>query len=630
MPSLHALLIAINNYPNPTHRLNGCLNDLEQVLQCLETCCAALGLGFAPKILRDDEATRANVIEAFEHFEAAAPDDPCLFFYAGHGARSAAPETFWHLEPDHKNDSIVCYDSRTPGGRDLMDKELSYLIWKANEGKSLPFVSITDCCHSGTLRDLGKDNKVAARQIRETGAGLEAGEYLGIEHYKRSDNGELSPPQGRRVHLAAARDAETAKEVPLAEGQRGVFSHFLVETLRLTGPTVSYHELLSRVQMRVRGNIADQSPQLWASQEEDKYLGLFTNTAAVGKKNYLVGFDKYQGWLLNAGAIHGLSLENGPVELDIPELKRTVTLVETQPTFSKVAGMAADDAKRTYPAFVARHHAPKLKVAVAGEGAAPCAALLTDWLRQEKSDVFVYADTPSGADLVVRFDAGSLWLSRTHDTTPLFGRVENCGQADLPAFMARMETVGAWRLRLERHNPYSQIGNDEFAIELYAVIEPGNVSDDAPTVLLDSQQAPVLFQYAEQNGVAHKPAFQLKVRNTGTRPLWFGLLYFGCDYSISNALLPKQLLAGGEEAWASDVFQGYAYRTIPLEIGGDFLAKGVTQIDEFFKLVVSTDELDTDLLCQQGLGAPHRQLGFRQESRQRDWRCVEVCVRVSL
>ena len=233
---------------------------------------------------------------------------------------------------------------------------------------------------------------------------------------------------------------------------------------------------------------------------------------------------------------------------------------------------------------------------------------------------------------MVHSDADKLWLSLAHETTPLFDPLENCKESDLPMFLAHLETICTWRRHLDWNNPYSQIASDAFDIELYSVTEPGNTTDDAPTVRLDWRNMPVAFEYNSKEGVLYRPAFQLKVRNTGERALWFSLLYFGCDYSITNALLPKQLLAKGEAVWASEVFEGHTYRTIPLEIGGNLMMRGIKQIDEFFKVIISTEELDTDSLCQGGVStahaASHRQLGFRNETQLRDWRGIEIWIKI--
>ncbi len=123
MPTLHTLLVSIDNYPNPRHALNGCVNDGMHFHQYLESYCEKMGFTFRPLVLNDSEATRQAVIAGFDHFKAAESEDCCLFYYSGHGSRSAAPEAFWGIEHDHSLESIVCWDSREPGGHDLMDNE---------------------------------------------------------------------------------------------------------------------------------------------------------------------------------------------------------------------------------------------------------------------------------------------------------------------------------------------------------------------------------------------------------------------------------------------------------------------------------------------------------------------------
>jgi hypothetical protein len=100
--NLHALLVAINNYPNPRHILDGCVNDLREFEAFLRAYYPEANI----KTLIDHEAKRQNVIDALLEFEKAEDGDTCLFFYAGHGSRSPAPEVFWPQEPDQLLESL--------------------------------------------------------------------------------------------------------------------------------------------------------------------------------------------------------------------------------------------------------------------------------------------------------------------------------------------------------------------------------------------------------------------------------------------------------------------------------------------------------------------------------------------
>ena len=71
-------------------------------------------------ILLDGDATRAAVVDGFRtHLTQAGPDDTVLFYYSGHGSQEYAPPEFWAVEPDHLDETLVCFDSRQPDQWDL-------------------------------------------------------------------------------------------------------------------------------------------------------------------------------------------------------------------------------------------------------------------------------------------------------------------------------------------------------------------------------------------------------------------------------------------------------------------------------------------------------------------------------
>lgn len=627
MPTLYALLVVIDNYPDPRHVLRGCINDGQHIRAYLQEYCGLASLDFRPLALTDQQATRAGIIAGFGHFQAAEADDPCLFYFSGHGSRSPAPEAFWHLEPDHLNDSLVCWDSRQPGGHDLMDKELSFLIWQAGESKNLPFVTITDCCHSGSLRDLDAD-ETQSRQLRSIGPALPAEEYLGAGQYKKSTDGAWSPPRGRRVHLAASRDKETAKEVLAGGVHRGIFSYCLVEALQRSGPFVSYAELLGRVRLRLRNQVADQSPQLETTFGEDKNLGFLSGAPAGERKPFLVFFDSASaGWKLNAGVLHGISAgddENRTV-LELPELGQTVEVTAVQPGFSLVSGIEHGDTKRQYRAIVRRRGIPRLKLGIAPGCDPEGVNVLTEMLTRKPSDLFCI--TEGDCDFLVHARDRALWISRLHNARPLFQRAQGFDETAIEHFLRQMETVASWQQALNLDNPAGGIRDAEIAVELYRVTEPGVEEDDAPVELVDWQTGPVLYRYSRVQEKSVEPDFQLKIRNTGHRTLWVGLLYLGSDFSIDNALCPKQALEPGQEVWALDHFKGYPYRTIRLQIDED----GVSAVDEYLKVLIGTEELDTDLFRQKGLTAdtaPRRGFGRVRQPEQPDWAAKTLHLRI--
>lgn len=637
MPSVYALLTAIDKYPNPRHVLDGCVNDLRHFQTYLETHCENTGLTLNVQVLTDEQVTRDALIAGFTHFQAAQAGDQCLFFYGGHGSRSKAPEAFWHLESDHQLDSLVCWDSRSEGGRDLMDKELSWLIWQAVKDKDIPFVSITDCCHSGILRDPEK-KLVRKRDIKKVGSESTLEQYLGYTDYHKSARGELSPPRGRRIHLGAARDVETAKEASIGGIPRGAFTYCLVETLYESGSFLSYESLLGQVNLRVRRMVSEQSPQLESTEPEDKKLGFLSLIEASERAPYAIIRDKNDPhtWWLNAGAIHGISVgePGNRTLLTLLEDQHVVEVTAVEPALSKVKGMDNYDPLRTYAAVMSRRAIPPYTLGIAPGSDPVGIAVVEAQLQKTKANLFNLTRDKPG-DFLLHAEDGALFLSRPHEYAPLFKRVPGYDEAAAIYFLQKLESVAAWRQVLDLHNPDTRIRDEEITLDLQRVTEAGNDHNDAPSEQVDWRVRPVQFPYLPKDGQWHQPGFKLKIKNTGYRTLWVSLLFLGDDFGISNVLLPKQALKPGEEASATDVVNGYPYFVIPLRLAQQHLPNGIHAIEECLKVMISTEEFNTDLFNQKGLPPdegqplqPMRDVGRIKEVETKDWRTLEIWVRI--
>src|SRR5579883_2425573 len=169
---IYALLVGIDTYHSPVRSLQGCVNDITAIETYLRQRIATdkkwelVENSVVPWKLTNDLATRQAIIDGFlQHLCKADSEDVVLFYYSGHGSYETAPEVFRNQERDGKIETLVCYDSRTPGGRDLADKELSYLIEQV--AKNNPHILIIlDSCHSGTAT---RDPEVVERQINPDG-----------------------------------------------------------------------------------------------------------------------------------------------------------------------------------------------------------------------------------------------------------------------------------------------------------------------------------------------------------------------------------------------------------------------------------------------------------------------------
>ena len=274
MPQIHALLVGINSYP--VAPLTGCINDVKAMEAYLKkTYDGHRSAIVRIKLLTDEEPvkpTRANIIKSFSFFDEAKSGDVCLFYYSGHGSFTKAPEAFW-TERDGYLESFVCMDSRLPGGRDLVNKEMGFLIAKALEGKdNVQFLAITDCCHSGTITKALTENKRTERSYPADFTPKKLENYLGYGEtvnkqlfYKEetiAGKQRVTAQQSAHIHLAASQDNQTAKELRIDGKQHGAFTYSLLKTLYGNQGKISYAKLLASARVQVHNLVQSQDPVL--------------------------------------------------------------------------------------------------------------------------------------------------------------------------------------------------------------------------------------------------------------------------------------------------------------------------------------------------------------------------------
>lgn len=616
------MLVAINTYPDPRHRLAGCLSDLEAFRNYLQANFDDDRTRLVLNCLTETDATRKGLIEGFTHFDQAEDGDTCIFFFAGHGSRAPAPEAFWHLEPDRMHETLVCYDSRLPGGRDLFDKELSYLIWRATKGKNIHFLAITDCCHSGSNTRV---KGVVHRRIRSTRENCPPSHYLGFEAYQKDEQGQLHPPRGRHVHLAAASSNQTAKEVGVNDEQRGVFSYALLEALHTSNSQITYADLIHRTHFRIQNAVRDQRPQLGLVADQDRFLHFLTGEMSAEQKHYLVGYDKTLGWVVNAGALHGIPQDLSCLsKLQLLEGPKSVlTITQVQANQSTVDGVNGLDKRKSYRAKLVERAIPKFKLAFATDNDPAAQKGFEKLINNSEQDLAEWVSSPTQAQYLIHAKNEAFFLTRPYDLRPLFRPITGFNPTDRYAFFHALNQVLSWEQVLELDNPGSSIGANELSISLFRVTEPGCLSNDVPVEEVNWRK-PISLPYAFASGKWQQPAIQLKITNTGNRNLWVCALFLAGNFGISDQLLPVHELAPGQEVWARDLFNEHEYLTIPVGIEDVYQSWGIETVQEYLKILACTAPLQTDHLVQKGMElearpGTERFYGRRKKPAPPDW-----------
>lgn len=621
MASLYALLVGINDYPAPIPRLSGAVQDVEAMATYLEDKAAQEGTELHLLTLKDQEATREALIRAFrQHLVQATQNDIVLFAFSGHGAQEVAHEAFWTIEPDRMNETLVCWDSRLDGARDLTDKELGKLI--SEVAYNDPQITIIlDCCHSGSGSRPLNVRRIEPDQRPRT---LDSYLYSPQELIPLTQNRDLEraktsfPFQGRHILLSACRDFETAKEY--TSKKRGAFSYFLLETLQYANSSLTYREVFKRTDALIRGQVPEQSPQLEATHSEDLDRIFLANSVSHKRTFLTVSHHSTYGWIMDAGEVHGIPApENSETvclalfRFDSPDHKLSqpaeaigvaqVTQVLPQLSFVSIEGIDATQTNKVFKAVITHLPLVPLDIRLIGDdvGIALLQAALSEANAGQPSLYVRAALDASKAQLQVLAKNNQYWITEPASTHPLVRELTGFNRTVADQLVQRLEHIARWITVSKLSSPAtSQIPADAIQLQIYENEE-------------EIQASQVVLAYKYQNGRWQQPKFKLKLTNTSEQVLYCAVLDLTEQYAISAAFFEagSVCLRPGEEAWA---LGGQAlYASVPKELW----RQGVTETRDILKLIVSTAAFDPRLLEQGDLDVPRVRKTTRNLASQR-------------
>ena len=584
--NVHALLVGIDKYPDTRHQLSGCRNDVEELAAVLALRVPTGSLYL--KTLLDHEATRAGVISTFRtHLGEATAGDTALFFYAGHGSRERAPEVFWPTEPDRLDETLVLWDSRTPGGWDLADKELAALIRPLAKA-GVHVVVILDSCHSGSGTRAVQSATTRARRfpldVRERPIETFLPEVQAVAA-RAGDSGWQLGDNGRHILLAACCDDQEAAESMIGNRTRGLFSYYLLEVLRETNGAFSYRDLGASVKSRVLANDLSQDPQIEATQDADLDRQFLDGTLLPRTTSY-VASETAGEWWIDAGRLHGIPQPSGGENTPVALFAATASAADMlNASNAKALGMLEQvDALRSrlvitsgtmiagssYKAVITGTPVAARLVRLVGN-ATEVAALRSSLANSVLVAEIQQAD--STADFEVECSANVFRIRRTGDGRELVAPEQSAGDA------ARvLEHITRWKHFAELQNPVSAIADSEFEV----TILDGNTGNDA------IPGTDVQLTATRANGKLVAPQFRVRVANRGTRDLYVAMLALDELYACSPDLVPNGVmkLAPGQEGWALNG------APLKCQIPSALRAEGRTESRDILKVIVSTASFD--------------------------------------
>jgi len=615
MANIFALLVGINNYP--VKPLQGCINDVNAVEECLTTIYGNSNKLNVKKLTddEDDKPVRDNMIAAFDHFKKAKEGDVCLFYYSGHGSFSTAPEEFW-TDTSGFVQSFVCQDSRLPGGRDLMDKEMSFLIWKTMIDKpGVTFVAITDCCHSGTItKAILDDSGITERMMPGESVPAKPEDYLGydfstmVDHkkvkaYQHSTNEEtgkkrVTVSQGAHIHIAASRDSQTSKELTIEGKKRGAFTHSLLKTLYSCGGKISYKELVDKTAILVKNIVPDQYPDvnlnggLPTSEKQKIFL---SQELSVFNPEYRVYHDPKYKWCIKAGSMHNVSIGDA---IHIKGVCDSEITNSPSPEFSTIKVQPElKEIEKTYFAAVERMAGERqLKLSFANDIQSTIKSLIGQEQEKSPSAWLQLLTTGPGQYIIRSNDQSEAFITLPGSDHPIFKTRTVKDEGAAVDFLNDIESVAKWLQLQELNNPDSQLTDKDYQLQLYRSAPGDNFEALKEIKVLND------LYYTKENGEWVSPAFKLKITNTSKQTLWISNAYLEFNYGITIDYFDSKMeIKPGGEGWLTFIKDATPTDIVYLSINDTYQELGYFETTEYLKLFIATDKIPLDGLEQEGL-----------------------------
>jgi len=638
-PKLYALLVGIDAYQYPVRPLNGCVNDVLNFKKYLENT-ENKNFDLKIEVLTNQQATKANIVKVFEqHLGKAGGSDLALFYYAGHGAQEKADTSVWRFEPDGKLEGLVCIDSIPATGQGynlLVDKELRFLIQRLAHGTAgtpkseVPHIlTIFDCCHSGSnTRNvyIAKESKaVAERRFKpmpapkgeaRMGAILPARKWEDFIFSKSVNLADLRTkplqeviPEGRHIQLAACQSDESAYEA----GGSGVFSRNLIDVLQRSNGAVSYFDLKNRLRYFIK-NQFQQSPQIHGAggpaAAGDIYRGFLNKPAGNSPLYGNIVFNPKLGWLMDIGAIHGVSLQTSKVKVQAvdgsgPVFEAGIQAIrasETQLVFDTATSEKLSKDKTLYRGFIESFKSAPIRVFINNsDKVADTENKLKEKLATQLKNLSV-ADLEREADYTVHLFQGRIVITHPGDPyRPLIYPQKGFSDTSIQQVVNDLGHISQWEYvkNLNNDGP-NRLPLDAVAIEFFRVQPDGTL---APIALDDRGEIKTPYAEGYYNGRPYGGNIRIRLSNRSPFPVNVSLLYLSNTFEVFGEMFTGKVqklepAANNGAVWAFD--------------GGDISLTYEESVEYFnhpesvsyFKLIVSRQEFQVENLEQGALADP--------------------------
>lgn len=258
-----AVLVGINNYPDPANNLNGCINDVT-TMQGFLTGKGGFSSGNIT-LLTDAAATRDAIYTALQQMVANSTDgDHLVFHYSGHGCQM--PETDANGNTVAVHDAMCPYDFDWTAAHAITDSDFSALFGNVPTGVHLSWIS--DSCYSGGYTKLfAHFTGAVTRTIIKTippPPKIHGTILLFLNQAKQPRSMRaLVQTLSRVILLSACSATQEAMDAVINGTDDGAFTYYLMGELgSVSGPTEASQRLISNVGSALQKGGFSQTPEL--------------------------------------------------------------------------------------------------------------------------------------------------------------------------------------------------------------------------------------------------------------------------------------------------------------------------------------------------------------------------------
>lgn len=251
-----ALLIGINYNSYPNLKLNGCINDVNNIKNVLSTIYKINDI----RMMTDDteiKPTKDNIIKEFiKIIQESTPGDTIFFHYSGHGT---AIRDYSGDERFGFDSALVPLDCMQSG---LITDDYIRLHILSKVVKGVRLIGLLDCCNNGTGFDLKYLYNDYSNNVSTN---------LGLINYTNSikmlrqiiyDSPKYPISEGDIMMISGSRDNQYATDAFINGSSQGAFTFAFLNILQKTNYRISWRNLLKEIRLFLLNLNFTQIPQL--------------------------------------------------------------------------------------------------------------------------------------------------------------------------------------------------------------------------------------------------------------------------------------------------------------------------------------------------------------------------------